>query len=130
MTSTPEELGKQWNIGFNSSDVNELLSLITDDYVSTINGDNIGNFEDHFKDMIYEYNIRWFRSAVISTIKVNETEVLSMGPWIIGLTNNKTQKKEYWKGNWSDIRIKCSDDLWRIKVSVISKTINLWEQNH
>ena len=149
MASTPKELGKRWNIGFSSSNLNELLSLITNDYVSTINGDDIGNFEDHFKDLLDKYQIRWMDSDVISTVNLDNEKILSLGPWIMGLTNNTpkngtntgtkngtnnktkngtkhgTKPDEYWKGTWSDVRVKCPDSLWRIKASVISESRNL-----
>jgi hypothetical protein len=127
MASNIENLNELWDKAFISSDVNKLVSLVSDDYVREIVCDNtkiktvVSNnkdFRDKMNEFFDEYEVIYGKNSFNVIKLLPNNEAICMGEFEALVKNKSNEMKKIINGSWTDIRVKCYDSLWRIKITL------------
>ena len=127
MASTASELNTLWDKAVNSGDMKELGELVVEKYSRKVDKETCRNREAFIKSMeefLTKYEVVSAKSETTTSIIIDldvaedAPEILSLGTWKAELVNKETLENEQWTSEWSDIRVECDDQLWRLKSTV------------
>ena len=127
MAESLEKLNKMWDAALVNSDLSMLQKLVVDNYTRKIDNEinnNSSEFISSVENFFIEYAIVESKTkTIVYNDKTCDNKVLSMGKWKATIRKLNDNTVELCNGKWSDIRVLCHDNLWRISntVGIITK---------
>lgn len=116
MACSPEQLDEISDKILRSGNFDEFNTILIPNYYHKIGRVDTKSVDEYIQ-FIKDFNNN-FTIINSETVKVDSKDftgkILCIGTWkwTVGIDDN-TNKTITWKGNWSDIRVKCPDGLWR-----------------
>ena len=116
MASSPGELDKLIDRISRSDNIDDFKKILVPGYyhkVGRVDTKSAIEFIQYLNEFKKEFNLIESETVTIINREFNG-KMLCMGTWKWVVTIGNSEQRFTWTGNWSDIRAKCSDGLWRV----------------